>query len=71
LLLSDGYDGHIIREAPEHRLAPATRKSVLQLFARTAAQRLMLAEWAAERNGELGNSIRDIVSGSRDGSAEG
>ena len=71
LLLSDGYDGHFIREAPEHRLAPATRKSVLQLFARTAAQRLMLAEWAAERNGELGNSIRDIVSGSRDGSAEG
>ncbi|MEI2302364.1 MmcB family DNA repair protein [Ensifer sp. MJa1] len=66
LLLSDGYDGHIVREAPEHKLAAATRKSVLQLFARTAAQRLMLAEWAAERNNELGGSIGDILSGSRD-----
>ncbi|OCO99535.1 MULTISPECIES: MmcB family DNA repair protein [unclassified Ensifer] len=66
LLLSDGYDGHIAREAPEHKLAAATRKSVLQLFARTAAQRLMLAEWAAERNTELGGSIGDILSGNRD-----
>ncbi|MCK3778242.1 MmcB family DNA repair protein [Ensifer sesbaniae] len=67
LLLSDGYDGHLVREAPEHKLPPATRKSVLQLFARTAAQRLMLAEWAAERNGELGDSIGDILSGGRHG----
>ncbi|MBB4186617.1 MmcB family DNA repair protein [Sinorhizobium terangae] len=67
LLLSDGYGAHMLREAPEHRLAPATRKSVVQSFARTAAQRLMLAEWAAERNGELGDSIRDIVAGTRDG----
>ncbi|WEX88674.1 MmcB family DNA repair protein [Sinorhizobium garamanticum] len=67
LLLSDGYGAHMLREAPEHRLAPATRKSVVQSFARTAAQRLMLAEWAAERNGELGDSIRDIIGGSRDG----
>jgi hypothetical protein len=47
LLLSDGYAGHMHREAPEHRLAPATRKSVTLEFSRTAAQRLMLAEWAA------------------------
>ena len=47
LLLSDGYAGHLVREAPEHRLAPATRKSVTLEFSRTAAQRLMLAEWAA------------------------
>lgn len=66
LLLSDGYAGHIVREAPEHKLAPATRKSVMQLFARTAAERLMLAEWAAERNDALGGSIGDILSGSRD-----
>ena len=70
LLLSDGYEAHMLREAPEHRLAPATRKSVTQAFARTAAQRLMLAEWAAERNGELGESIRDIVGGSRDTATE-
>jgi hypothetical protein len=47
LLLSDGYAGHMHRDAPEHRLAPATRKSVTLEFSRTAAQRLMLAEWAA------------------------
>lgn len=47
LLLSDGYGAHMIREAPLHALAPATRKSVTLNFSRTAAQRLMMAEWAA------------------------
>lgn len=46
LFLSDGYGAHMVREAPEHRLPPATRKSVTLNFSRTAAQRLMLAEWA-------------------------
>lgn len=49
LLLSDGYGAHIVRDAPEHRLAPATRKAVMLNFSRTAAQRLMMAEWAASR----------------------
>ncbi|MFC3161654.1 MmcB family DNA repair protein [Ciceribacter thiooxidans] len=49
LLLSDGYGAHIVRDAPEHRLAPATRKSMMLNFSRTAAQRLMMAEWAASR----------------------
>ncbi|GEO86544.1 MULTISPECIES: MmcB family DNA repair protein [Alphaproteobacteria] len=47
LLLSDGYGAHLLREAPEHKLAPATRKAVTLNFSRTAAQRLMAAEWAA------------------------
>lgn len=47
LILSDGYGAHILREAPEHRMAPATRKAVTLSFARAAAQRLLLAEWAA------------------------
>ncbi|MCM2402091.1 MmcB family DNA repair protein [Rhizobium sp. S153] len=47
LLVSDGYGAHLLREAPEHRLPPATRKSVTLNFSRTAAQRLMMAEWAA------------------------
>jgi len=47
LILSDGYGAHMIREAPEHRLAPATRKSLTLSFSRVAAQRLLLAEWAA------------------------
>ncbi len=46
LFLSDGYGAHLLREAPEHRLPPATRKSVTLSFARAAADRLMLAEWA-------------------------
>ncbi|OHV79233.1 MmcB family DNA repair protein [Ensifer sp. LCM 4579] len=66
LILSDGYEAHMLRDAPEHRIAAATRKSVVQGFARAAAQRLMLAEWAAERNGEFGESIGDILAGSRD-----
>ncbi len=49
LLLSDGYGAHIVRDAPEHRLAPATRKAVMLNFSRTAAHRLMMAEWAASR----------------------
>ncbi|MHA7971055.1 MmcB family DNA repair protein [Rhizobium sp. CAU 1783] len=51
LLLSDGYGAHLVREAPEHRLAPATRKAVTLDFSRAAAQRLMLAEWAARSPG--------------------
>ena len=47
LFLSDGYGAHLLREAPEHRLPPATRKSVTLSFARAAAERLTLAEWAA------------------------
>ena len=46
LFLSDGYGAHMIREAPEHRLAPATRKAVTLNFSRVAAQRLLMAEWA-------------------------
>ncbi len=49
LLLSDGYGAHMLREAPEHRLSPATRKAVTLSFSRNAAQRLMMAEWAAVR----------------------
>lgn len=47
LILSDGYGAHLVREAPEHRLPPATRKSVTLLFSRIAAERLMAAEWHA------------------------
>jgi hypothetical protein len=46
LLLSDGYGAHMVREASEHRLPPATRKSVTLNFSRVAAQRLLMAEWA-------------------------
>lgn len=50
LFLSDGYGAHLVREAPEHRLPPATRKSLMLDFSRTAANRLMMAEWSAGRS---------------------
>lgn len=47
LIVADGWSGHLLREAPEHRLAAATRKAMLLRFARAAADRLLLAELAA------------------------
>ena len=40
LIVADAFGAHIIREAPEHRLHAATRKTMLTLFARTASRRL-------------------------------
>lgn len=40
LIVADAFGGHIISEAPEHRLHPATRKSMMMLFGRAAARRL-------------------------------
>ncbi|MFD2238888.1 MmcB family DNA repair protein [Aureimonas populi] len=47
LIVSDGYGAEMLREAPEHRLAPATRKALTLRFARLSADRLLQAEWAA------------------------
>lgn len=40
LILADGYGAEIMRDAPAHRLAAATRRSMLLRFARAAAARL-------------------------------
>ena len=40
LILADAFGASILREAPEHRLAPATRRSMLLRFAHAAAGRL-------------------------------
>jgi hypothetical protein len=40
LIVADGFGAEILREAPEHRLAPATRRSMLMRFAHAAALRL-------------------------------
>ena len=40
LIVADGFGAEILREAPEHRLAAATRKAMTLRFARAAAQRL-------------------------------
>src|ERR1700754_3350115 len=45
-ILSDGYGAEILRDAPEHRLPPATRKALMLRFARAGAARLLAAEIA-------------------------
>lgn len=50
LFVSDGYGAHLMREAPEHKLAPASRKAMMLNFSRAAAHRLMMAEWASGRS---------------------
>ena len=42
LILADAYGAEILRAAPEHRLAPATRRAMLVRFAQAAADRLHL-----------------------------
>jgi len=45
-ILSDGYGAEIMRDAPEHRLAGATRKALMLRIARAGAARLTAAEMA-------------------------
>ncbi len=40
LIIADEYGAYIVRPAPEHRIAPATRRDILLRFSRTAADRL-------------------------------
>lgn len=40
LVVADAYGAHLLRDAPEHRLAPATRRALLLRFADAAANRL-------------------------------
>lgn len=44
--LSDGYGAELLREAPDHRLAPHVRRAVTLAFSRAAAMRLTMAELA-------------------------
>jgi len=40
LIVADAYGAALLREAPVHRIAPATRRSMLLRFGHLAAQRL-------------------------------
>jgi len=51
LILADAYGAAIVREAPEQKLAPATRRAVLLRFAQAAADRL---HRIADPNGTAG-----------------
>lgn len=54
LIVADAYGATILREAPEHKLAAATRKSVMLTFARAAALRL---QSLADPNGPYGDVV--------------
>lgn len=47
VMLADGFDAAIRREAPIHKLPGARRRALLLLFARLAAQRLTAVELAS------------------------
>ncbi|MGA8225980.1 MAG: MmcB family DNA repair protein [Xanthobacteraceae bacterium] len=42
LIVADEFGADLVREPPEHRMHPATRKTMLLLFARAAARRLQV-----------------------------
>ena len=52
MILSDGYAAEIVREAPHHKMAPATRKALTLRFARAGADRLLVAEQMAYQKAE-------------------
>jgi len=55
LIIADAYGAEILREAPEHKMAPATRRAVLLRFAHAAAHQLHgLSDPEALRFGPLG-----------------
>jgi hypothetical protein len=45
-IVSDSYGAEMLREAPHHPLAAASRRALLLRFARSGAQRLLAAERA-------------------------
>jgi hypothetical protein len=49
LIIADAHGALLLREAPVHRLAPASRKAMLLRFAGAAAERLYLASHRDER----------------------
>jgi hypothetical protein len=53
LIVADGFGASLLREAPEHRLHAATRRSLLLCFARAAALRLQTLADPAGRFDEL------------------
>ena len=54
LIIADAFGAQTMREAPAHRLAAATRKSMMLLFARAAALRL---QSLADPNGPYGDVV--------------
>jgi hypothetical protein len=54
LIVADGFGAQMVCDAPEHKLAAATRKAMLLLFARVAASRLQSLVDPAGPYGDMG-----------------
>ena len=54
LIVADAFGASIVCEAPEHRLAPATRRSMMLRFAQAAALRLQAL---ADPTGPYGSAL--------------
>ena len=54
LIVADAYGAELLREAPEHRLHAATRRSMMLCFARAAARRLQAL---ADPQGPYGEEV--------------
>ncbi len=54
LIVADAYGAELLREAPEHRLHAATRRSMMLAFARAAARRLQALSDPQGPYGEVG-----------------
>jgi hypothetical protein len=54
LIVADAFGAELVCEAPEHRLHPSTRKSMMLAFARAAALRLSAL---ADPEGPYGNEL--------------
>jgi hypothetical protein len=54
LIVADAFGAHLVCEAPEHRLAAATRKMMMLAFARAAALRMQAL---ADPNGPYGDLV--------------
>lgn len=52
LIVADAHGAILAREAPVHKLAPASRRAMLLRFAGAAAERLYLASYREELRGE-------------------
>jgi hypothetical protein len=54
LIIADAFGAEVVCEAPDHRLHPSTRKSMMLAFARAAALRLSAL---ADPEGPYGNEV--------------
>ncbi len=61
LIIADNYDAEIMREAADHKLSAARRKSLMLRFARAATNRLSQVSKFAEKSGLVLGPFNDGI----------